>query len=636
MKRKSKIIITDIETMASLFVVVNKNKQDDSYSIFEISDTNNQLEEMKAYYGSLNKNDYMVTYNGLDFDWPILDWILKQKKVKASHIYKYTQKLIESDEKWKFKPNHNKISQIDLFKLNHYDRLGVSLKYLQFTTRWKTMQDIPYHHSQHLTRFQELEVIDYCINDVDSTDHFLNECKDKIKLRFELSKKFNKNMLNDSDTNIGKFIALSGYCETANKNQQVVKALRTYRSEIKIKDIIFDYVKFKTPEFNDVLNQFKSTIVNKSTADFKIQKEFKGVTYDFALGGIHSAQVGVFEDNDDYIIRDWDVTSYYPQLAIQNKLYPKHLGPEFCTAYANLFKERTKYNKKTHFAENYAIKIALNSVYGLSQSEHSFVYDPLLTFSITVNGQLSLLMLIERILLLDSAIECISSNTDGATFRFPKKYEKKIEWICKKWEQHTKLNLEDVLYSKVFSRDVNNYIAIYTNGTVKFKGCYEIDPTFNKNSSQRIVRIAVANYIINSIPLKNTIVNHIKGEDYKIGNTVIKNYGIFDFCIGKKATVSNYTLLEEGCEPKLIQDKVLRFYVANSRKKLVKKYTSGEKKGGIQAVVKGWFIEMFMNYEKKEDYNIQYLYYIEEANKLIREVEKPSNNVIHAKQTKLW
>lgn len=345
---------------------------------------------------------------------------------------------------------------------------------------------------------------------------------------------------------------------------------------------------------------------------------------------------GIFTNKPGYSTLDADVTSYYPQLAIQNGLYPKHLGPEFCTAYANLFNERKKYNKKTHFAENYAIKIALNSVYGLSQSEHSFLYDPLFTYSITVNGQLSLAMLIEEILLLSDDITCIQSNTDGATFNFPDKYKDQITKICENWETITKLNLEYANYTKMFCRDVNNYHSIYDYGEIKFKGCYEIDPTFNKNSSQRIVAIAIANYSINNIPLRDTITNHIKGEDYKIGNTVIKNYGIFDFCIGKKATVSNYTILEEGCEPKLIEDKVLRFYVANSRKKLVKKYTSGKKKGGIQAVVKGWFIEMFMNYEEKKDYNIQYLYYIEEANKLIREVEKPSNNVIHAKQTKLW
>lgn len=631
MNNKAKIIVFDIECYYNFFCVVNYDVKKDTYVIFEISETNNQLAQMKKYYNSLSKKDYLVGFNSLDYDWPILDWILKQKKLKPNNIYKYSQKIIGADfkEKWKFRPKFNSIGQIDLYKIHNYgnQNKSCSLKYLQFTTRWKKMQDLPYYHGSDLTRAQELELIKYCINDVDSTKHFMDLSKNQLNLRFKLSKKYKKNLINYSEPKISSYILLDKYCTKTGKDPNKIRKLRTHRNEIILKDVILPYINFKTEEFKDVLKQFKNIILTSDNSEFKIKKEFRGISYDFGKGGIHASDIGSFEKSSNELVKDYDVTSYYPNLSIKNKFYPKHLGEEFCEAYEELFEERKLYPKSTHFAENYIIKIALNSAYGNSNSEHSFLFDFLLTLKITINGQLSLLMLIERVLLLDKSIKCVAANTDGVVFKFPKSYLPKIEHLCKKWEEVTKLNLEDASYSKVFARDVNHYIAVYSNKNGKFKGAYEIDKDFHKDNSQRVVKLAVANYVINKISVRESVKNHLLGGDYIFGEETYKNYGIFDFCIGKKASVSNYTLITEGEQNIEIKDKVLRFYVANTRKKLLKNYTKGKKAGSFQAIVKGWNIEMFMDYVKKENYNINYEYYIQEANKLITPIEKPSNKI---------
>jgi DNA polymerase elongation subunit (family B) len=45
--------------------------------------------------------------------------------------------------------------------------------------------------------------------------------------------------------------------------------------------------------------------------------------------------------------KDWDVESYYPSLAIANRLYPEHLGEEFVNVYSDMKNDRTSFKKGT-------------------------------------------------------------------------------------------------------------------------------------------------------------------------------------------------------------------------------------------------------------------------------------------------
>ena len=143
-----------------------------------------------------------------------------------------------------------------------------------------------------------------------------------------------------------------------------------------------------------------------------------GFEFVFGLGGIHgSVESKVIESDDERIIVDLDVTSYYPNLAITNSFFPAHLGKEFCTIYKTLFEQRKAYPKKS--TESAMLKLALNGVYGDSNNKFSPFYDPLFTMSITLNGQLLLCLLAEQLMEIPG-LEMIQVNTDGVTIRVPR------------------------------------------------------------------------------------------------------------------------------------------------------------------------------------------------------------------------
>lgn len=182
-----------------------------------------------------------------------------------------------------------------------------------------------------------------------------------------------------------------------------------------------------------------------------------GFQYDFGTGGIHGSTRGIHQSCDEYDLHTSDIKSMYPNCSIRNRLYPEHLGEGFCDVYEDLYNERIGYDKKD--PRNAALKLALNGTYGASNDKFSPMYDPKFTMSITVNGQLMLCMIMERIINeVDGKI--VMCNTDGFEYLVPKKHRARVAEIMMEWEKVTGFEMESDRYSKMLVRDVNNYVAI--------------------------------------------------------------------------------------------------------------------------------------------------------------------------------
>ena len=261
------------------------------------------------------------------------------------------------------------------------------------------------------------------------------------------------------------------------------------------------------------------------------------------------------------MILDLDVISFYPNLAIRNRQAPEHLGDIFCDIYESIFEERKLHPKGS--PENYGLKIALNSVYGKSNSEYSFLYDPKFTMFITVNGQLLITLLTENILLNTDA-ELLQANTDGITVRVSRNQYDLIKQIMKNFELLTGLELEEAQYKNMFIRDVNSYLAVTTSGKYKGKGDLEIEKAWHKDHSMRVVRIAVARDLMFNIPYVQTLRDHLSTDFYE--DLKVENHGIYDFC---KAVRSKGGARFELFSRKTIMDpiplpKTVRYYMSKS------------------------------------------------------------------------
>tara|TARA_R100001440_G_scaffold37685_2_gene57161 strand:- start:7116 stop:9002 length:1887 start_codon:yes stop_codon:yes gene_type:complete len=624
----------DYETLSNCFVAVFKHYKTDETHIFSVCKLQNDYDKFIEFLKqNIENREWHISYNGLAFDAQITHNIIKDhENLKlmdgesiAEEIYAYAQSCIERANKKEFQefPEwHMSIKQIDVFKLNHWDNMAKlsSLKWIQYSMDWDNMVDMPLPHDTNITTKQQLDmIVSYCINDVDSTKEIFGKCKPLIALRKNLTDQYGINLYSASEPRISKELFAYYLGKELGIPKYELKKLRTYRNVIKVKDIILDYIEFATPEFNNLLDKFKTVEINPNftKGGFKYSVIYKEVKTDFGLGGAHGCnKPGVYESDEDNIIMSSDVASFYPNLAIKNKIAPAHLDKKaFCDLYEWFFTERKKIPKSNPM--NYVYKIILNSTYGLSNDKNSFLYDPQFTMFITINGQLTLMMLYEMICEAIPEAIPLMQNTDGVETVIPRSKKQIYLDVCKKWEEITSLTLEHGTYSKLILADVNNYIAVDEDGKAKCKGRFEFEGlALHKNKSKLIIPKALYAYFVNGTLPEETLKN---------------NNNILDYCIGGKSKgnwqqVARSIEHNEPVEYKL--QKINRYYISNSGCKIIKVNKNDRREIQLEA---GRWMQTIMNDIEHKDwalYDINEKYYLDA-------IEREINNIIGIQSNQL-
>lgn len=505
---------------------------------FEISTRLDQTQEFINFiYALRDCKAQGVGFNNIGFDYPVIHYILSNPGVTVEMIYEHSQKIIngmKTGNRFGFIvwDSDQVFPQIDLFKIHHFDNKSkfTSLKALEFCMNMDSVEDLPFPVGTILTPEQMDVLHHYNEHDVIATCMFWARTVNMIALRDRMSEKFKSNFMNMSDVKMGEQILV---IEMAKKGIDCFEYIngkkakkQTWRTKVELKDLIFKWIKFERPEFKQALDFLLTQSISETKGKFEglVLPEIDGLTYALAKGGIHSSvEASSIRSDETMQIVDVDVASYYPNMGIVNKLYPKHLGVEFCDAYLDLYHTRQEYPKKTHPMENGAYKLALNGAYGGSNNEYSPFFDWFYTMSITINGQLMLCMLVEQLLKIPN-FKMVQANTDGITFICPKVYMDHMRTVCKWWESLTCLELEEALYDAMYIRDVNNYMAVYQSGDVKRIGCYAYETEeekpgtrelpYNKDWSMRVVAKAAEAALVHGKDIREFITNHPIDADF--------------------------------------------------------------------------------------------------------------------------
>lgn len=517
----------DIECYPNVFLFGAIHKASNAFYQWEISDRVNEAQQIVQFLEYLHAHDEkMVGFNNLQYDYPVIH-LLTQGITDCFQLYAKGQAIIDNQgEPWahEVKPWQVFVPQVDLLKINHFDNKNrrVSLKDLEFNMRSDSIIDLPFAPGSYLTPSQIDELRKYHRHDIEQTLKFDTLCQGAHELRKTLTQKYEQDHTNFSDKKIGSKFFMRELEAAGVQCYTKAGAIQTHRDRINLRDIILPVIDLRSPAFADVHQRFLNTTVDAYDLDgsLKIKTDFNGVEFKFGLGGIHaSIEAATVRSDDHGKIIDYDVTSYYPSVPIAWRFYPEHLTEIFCDVYADIKTERLKFNKGT--PENKTMKLALNGAYGDSNNIYSPFYDPLYTVQVTVNGQLMLAMLTEQAAEIPG-VRIIQANTDGITVYCPHSEEKRLEAVAEAWQNKTRLTLERVDYSAMFIRDVNNYIAVKMDGKAKRVGTYKLvsemiaEETWHKDHSAAIVPIAASKYLIDGVPIEQTVRNHSDFFDFMI------------------------------------------------------------------------------------------------------------------------
>lgn len=475
-----------------------------------------QSDEVELNTGKLNWliwNLQLIGFNSISYDIPILTVALSGRNnddIKEASDMLIKQGATRLDFEKEFKVRIP-------FKLNHIDLIEVaplegSLKLYAGRLHAPRMQDLPYPDDTFLDYEQRQAVKLYCLNDLENTELLYKFLSPQLELRRSLSAQYGQDLMSKSDAQITEAVVIS---ETKKITGRYPRKIDFVEGET-FNYSPPDFIKYSSPELLAMLDKVVKAdfVINefgrpRCEAMEELNVTVGNVPYTMGIGGLHSKEKSITHlATDDIGLFDNDVASYYPRCILNSGLYPKALGPVSLEIYASILERRLIAKKNKVAVEADSLKITANGYFGKTGSPHSVIYKPELMIYTTLTGQLSILMLIE--FLSQERFEVISANTDGIIIKVERSRKWLMDQILTYWQAITKFDTEETEYKAVYSKDVNNYLAIKTNGEVKQKGSYsEKGSTGNtilaKNPTTFICSDAVIAFLKDKKPIKDTI-----------------------------------------------------------------------------------------------------------------------------------
>lgn len=644
------VYVYDIEVFQNIFHCSVKNTETNNIYKFEISERKNQLRELVKFFKQVDKyitwGDYYTTninipanvifcgYNNLHYDNPIINYIIEYEDklmqynipTICSSIFNLSKTIITSSEDnidaWKHWKYQIWFDTFDILTMLYSNKLRVGLKEIQVTMQYPNVQEFVCDWTKPLPLEDFDSMIDYNINDIESTSELLNRCKKDVDLRIAIEDEYGVRVLSKDGVNIGMKILTQKYLEKTGLTWWDIKDLRSPISVIPLKDVILPFIKYDSPILQRVLDDMKNQIVSPGRKGYENKFVFNNLRYSVGVGGIHSANSPeIIIPRDDEMLIDIDVASLYPSMLIEYEFYPKHLGKEFLEVYKQIKDERIEAKHNGDKVKDETLKLALNGLSGNLQNEHNFCYSPFAVMQIRINGQLLLLMLAEKLTQIGCRI--VQANTDGLFVLLKKDVYSKVNSICREWEQLTKLTLEEDRFKAMYQYAINDYFAITEGNKVKEKGMFITTVKLGKGLTPKIIPKAVISFFKDGISVEDTIKNCTDIRDFLMSEKTGKQWHV------------EY-MNEE-------QQRTNRFYASTNGGYLWKWKDTGHKEGEIitytepyvgehkykasarqyQNMLTASGVTLLNKFDDKpiEERKINYRYYIIEAYKIIRDLK---------------
>lgn len=498
----AKQLVFDLEIYSNYFLAAFLNVETGNVRYFEKYDGHPlDIETIRRIVNSYE----LIGFNSSNFDLPILSLALAG--ASNEQLKKACDAVITNNIRyWQFEKKFG----VQIVKANHIDLIEVapgtaSLKLYGGRMHCPTLQDLPIEPDASISVEDRANLRSYCANDLATTAELAKTLKQQIDLRRTMSGEYKQDLRSKSDAQIAEAVIRAQVSQIMGFDVEKPALDR---------NAVFRYQKpgfivFDTEPLQNLLGQilqadFYLSDGGKVLEPDALRTEIKigNSVYRLGIGGLHSSEKRAAHVSDDeFVLIDRDVASYYPAIILNCGLYPQQMGEAFLAVYRDIVAKRlaAKHNGNKVVAD--ALKITINGSFGKFGSQYSRLFSPNLLIQTTVTGQLALLMLIESLEL--RGIPVVSANTDGVVIKCPRAKLDVLADLVFAWECVTGFETEETRYKALYSRDVNNYVAI-KDGGYKAKGVYA--PTgIHKNPDAQITVDAAIAYLIHGKPVADTI-----------------------------------------------------------------------------------------------------------------------------------
>lgn len=485
-----KLVTYDAEVLAYDWLVVFKDKSSGNYTCIW-----NDNDALKA---CLDSETIYIGFNSKHYDQHIIKAIAAD--LSPQEIKQVSDFIIDGNQGWECPLLQGMYLNFNNVDIRDDTQIGLSLKAIEGHLGMPIQESsIPFDIDRPLTAEERAEMEYYCKHDVDTTEALIDIRKDYLKNKI----------------NLGRLAGISEVKAMAMTNAKLTAAMLratktphndereyVYPDNLKIEYIpqeVFDF-------FN---RMYDKNLSDKEVFGAKLNISIGECPITVAYGGIHGAIRNFFrEESADRGIWNEDVGSYYPHLCTINGYTSRNIpNPK---VYADVLERRMQAKASGDKITANALKLVCNTTYGCLLNQCNDLYDPLMGRSVCISGQLYLLELAEHLFQDISGLRVVQMNTDGIMVECDKKDYSKLAEICREWQDRTGFNLEEDSVAKIAQKDVNGYIEVQPDGTVKAKGGYLVKGiapagAFNINNSCVIVATALREYLLYGTPVEDTI-----------------------------------------------------------------------------------------------------------------------------------
>lgn len=464
----------------------------------------------------------VFTFNGIKYDIPMILYAMSgatngELKQASDELINFgTPHWVLMDRLGLSVPDF--LDHVDLMQVSPGAPQLPSLKIYCGRMHSRKMQELPFEIDDNIDDVKRQVIRAYHGNDLDVTIDMAHELDAQVALRTVMSREYRVDLRSKSDAQIAEAVIKAEIERMTGK--------RLYVPDIEPGYFRYEppaFIQFHTERLREVLHRIRNLrFAVKANGVVEMPEYMKDLVieignsaYRMGIGGLHSSESKVSHySDDDFVLLDRDVTSYYPNIILGCELFPAHIGPGFLKVYKRIYDRRINAKKSGDKNTAETLKIVLNGSFGKFGSPYSALYGPKLMIQTTVTGQLALLMLIEE--LEHSGFHVVSANTDGIVTRVPRERRDEFNDICYDWEWATGYNTEEAEYLSLHSRDVNSYIALKRGKDgkieVKLKGIFTASGPgqpgasgLKKNPDMDVCTDAVVEFLKNGTPIEETI-----------------------------------------------------------------------------------------------------------------------------------
>ena len=458
-----------------MVVVVNPVTHDERVII-------NDVDALTALYEG-HKREIWVGYNNLHYDQFIFKGILCGFDPKAINDFI----IAEGNKGWQYSSLLRKIYMVnyDVFHPSTDRGLKTHEAYLGNDICETT---VPFDIDRKLNEAEIAETVKYCRHDVEQTIEVFMQRKSEFDARMDLLKMFDLPLVY-----LGKTDA------------QLTAIILSAKRPARPRDDEFDIMPLPCLDLGPY-DFIRSWYLDPANQDYSAALDFDiaGCPHKCAWGGLHGA-IAQYAGEGYFI--NVDVESYYPAEMIAHELLSRNVRDS--SKFKGIRDHRIEL-KHAKDPRQKALKLVINGTFGASKDKFNALYDPRQANMVCVNGQLMLIDLMHK-LVRDVGAEIIQSNTDGVLIRMPDGFDggpdafyDRVDDVAYEWEHRTGMGLEFDEFTRVYQKDVNNYVLVAADGSMKTKGAYvkKLGPL---DYDLAVVNKALVEYMVHGVPVEDTI-----------------------------------------------------------------------------------------------------------------------------------